>query len=50
MRYAMGLLLVCSLGRAQNPAPQDPVQGIVKLFETYRIVMLGEIVVPKPRP
>jgi hypothetical protein len=23
--------------------PQDPVQGIIKLFETYRIVMLGEI-------
>ena len=43
MRCAMGLLLVCSLGQAQNPAPQDPVQGIVKLFETYRIVMLGEI-------
>ncbi|MGA2770457.1 MAG: hypothetical protein ABSG26_06540 [Bryobacteraceae bacterium] len=43
MRYAVWLLLACSLGRAQNPAPQDPVQGIVKLFETYRIVMFGEI-------
>ena len=28
---------------AQSPAPQDPVQGIVNLFGTYRIVMLGEI-------
>jgi hypothetical protein len=28
---------------AQTPAPQDPVDGIVKLFDTYRIVMLGEI-------
>ena len=26
---------------AQTPAPQDPIDGIVKLFETYRIVMLG---------
>lgn len=28
---------------AQEPSPQDPAQGIVKLFDTYRIVMLGEI-------
>ena len=32
------MILICSLARAQ-----DPVQGIVKLFETYRIVMFGEI-------
>ena len=37
------LLFLCSLSRAQDPAPQDPVRGIVKLFDTYRIVMLGEI-------
>jgi hypothetical protein len=43
MRSAIGLLAVCTLGWAQEAAPQDPVQGIVKLFETYRIVMLGEI-------
>lgn len=43
MRPAIWFLLLCSVGRAQNPAPQDPVQGIVKLFETYRIVMLGEM-------
>ena len=43
MRYVLWFLLLCPLGRAQNPTPQDPVQGIVKLFETYRIVMLGEI-------
>ena len=29
--------------RAQTPTPQDPVEGIVRLFDTYRIVMLGEI-------
>jgi hypothetical protein len=28
---------------AQTPAPQDPIDSIVKLFDTYRIVMLGEI-------
>src|SRR5437868_13464759 len=28
---------------AQTPAPQDPIDGIIKLFDTYRIVMLGEI-------
>ena len=43
MRHGIWFLLVCSLGWAQNPTPQDPVHGIVKLFETYRIVMLGEI-------
>jgi hypothetical protein len=43
MRYGIWLILMCSLGRAQNPVPQDPVQGIVTLFDTYRIVMLGEI-------
>ncbi|MGO9229097.1 MAG: hypothetical protein ACLQKA_07795 [Bryobacteraceae bacterium] len=43
MRHGVWFLLVCCLARAQSPAPQDPVQGIVKLFETYRIVMVGEI-------
>lgn len=43
MRYVLWFLLLCPLVRAQNPTPRDPVQGIVKLFETYRIVMLGEI-------
>ena len=47
MRYAVHLLTLCCLvsrmGWAQAPTPQDPVQGIVKLFDTYRIVMLGEI-------
>ena len=43
MRYGLWFLLLCSLARAQSPLPQDPVQGIIKLFETYRIVMLGEI-------
>jgi hypothetical protein len=38
MRYGVALLWLCSTACAQ-----DPVQGIVKLFETYRIVMLGEI-------
>jgi hypothetical protein len=32
------LFLICSLAHGQ-----DPVQGILKLFETYRIVMFGEI-------
>jgi hypothetical protein len=41
-RLITWLILMCSLGRAQNPVPQDPVQGIVRLFDTYRIVMLGE--------
>ena len=43
MRYSLWCLLVCSVVRAQSPIPQDPVQGIVKLFDTYRIVMLGEV-------
>jgi hypothetical protein len=30
---------VCS----QIPTPEDPVNNIIKLFDTYRIVMLGEI-------
>ncbi len=36
-------MLTCCMMRGQNPAPQEPIQGIVKLFDTYRIVMLGEI-------
>jgi hypothetical protein len=43
MRYGIWLMLMCCLGRAQNPIPHDPVQGIIRLFDTYRIVMLGEI-------
>ncbi len=44
MRHALAwMLLTCSLAHAQAPAPEDPVQGIVHLFDTYRIVMLGEI-------
>ena len=43
MRRATWLLLACALGMAQSTAPRDPVQGIVNLFGTYRIVMLGEI-------
>ena len=43
MRYGLWFLLFCSLARAQSPVSRDPVQGIIKLFETYRIVMLGEI-------
>jgi hypothetical protein len=38
MRRGICLFLICSLARGQ-----DPVQGILKLFETYRIVMFGEI-------
>ena len=38
-------LVLMSIGWAfgQAPATQDPVEGIVKLFDKYRIVMLGEI-------
>jgi hypothetical protein len=38
MRRGIWLFLICSFARGQ-----DPVQGILKLFETYRIVMFGEI-------
>ena len=44
MRLILWTLFVCTCACAQVPAHvQDPVQGIVKLFDTYRIVMLGEI-------
>src|SRR5687768_15333549 len=43
MRRSICLTLMCWLLRAQNPAPQDPVQGITRLFDTHRIVMLGEM-------
>lgn len=36
-------LLFCLRVCAQQPTPKDPVDGIIKLFDTYRIVMLGEI-------
>ncbi len=38
MKRGIWLLLICSLAYAQ-----DPVQGMLKLFETYRIVMFGEM-------
>jgi hypothetical protein len=37
------LLMSCTQSHAQATTAQDPVAGIVKLFDTYRIVMLGEI-------
>jgi len=43
MKYTWWLLLALSLTWAQEPTPQDPVQAIVNLFDTYRIVMLGEM-------
>ena len=43
MKRSVWLILICSIGSAQGPSPQDPVEGIVKLFDTYRIVMVGEI-------
>jgi hypothetical protein len=36
-------LLISPTVGAQTPGPPDPVDSIVKLFDTYRIVMLGEI-------
>lgn len=36
-------LLISLTLSAQSVGPQDPVDSIVKLFDTYRIVMLGEI-------
>jgi hypothetical protein len=38
MTRTLWLFLLCSLAQAQ-----DPIKGILKLFETYRIVMFGEI-------
>jgi len=43
LRTATWLFLIGAVLKAQGPLPQDPVQGIVGLFGTYRIVMLGEI-------
>ncbi len=43
MKRAIWLFLACALAITPNPVPQDPVKGIVNLFGTYRIVMLGEI-------
>ncbi len=40
------VLIGCALPRliwAQSPAPTDPVKGIIQLFDTYRVVMFGEI-------
>src|SRR5258708_4822250 len=49
-RWRVALVLPCCwllvslrICGAETPKPQDPVNGIVKLFDTYRIVMLGEI-------
>ena len=36
-------LMSCSQSRAQATPAQDPVADITKLFDTYRIVMVGEI-------
>jgi hypothetical protein len=35
--------LTSVIASAQVGIPEDPIEGIVKLFDTYRIVMLGEI-------
>ncbi len=43
VRGIICFLFLCPLSRSQDPTPQDPIRGIVKLFDTYRIVMLGEI-------
>jgi hypothetical protein len=43
MKRTFWILLVCSCACAQAPKAQDPVPGIVKLFDTYRIVMFGEM-------
>ena len=43
MRRILWVLLMASTAFAQAPQVQDPVQGIVKLFDTYRIVMFGEM-------
>lgn len=43
MRRATWFFLIGAVLRAQDPQPQEPVQGIAGLFATYRIVMLGEI-------
>jgi len=43
VRYGFSVVLMCSLAPAQGPIAQDPVQAIIRLFDTYRIVMLGEI-------
>jgi hypothetical protein len=42
MKRIFWMLLMCSCACAQAPQAQDPVQSIVKLFDTYRIVMFGE--------
>jgi hypothetical protein len=39
----MATLLIPFRICAQTPAPADPVKGIIQLFDTYRIVMFGEI-------
>ena len=43
MKRKLLTLLVCSVACAQTPEAQDPTQGIVKLFDMYRIVMFGEM-------
>lgn len=43
MRRIVWTLFLSSCANAQTPQAQDPVAGMVKLFDTYRIVMFGEI-------
>lgn len=43
MKWKLWPIFVCAIACAQTPHAQDPVHGIVKLFDTYRIVMLGEM-------
>ncbi len=47
-RYTVAFVLMAALLMsfricAQTPTPTDPVKGIIRLFDTYRIVMFGEI-------
>src|SRR5258706_12564161 len=46
--HLVACLAICVVpGLAQtpsaNPVPHDPVEGIIKLFDSYRLVMLGEM-------
>jgi hypothetical protein len=43
MKKILWAFLWCPYIGAQQQQPQDPVQGLLKVFDTHRIVMLGEI-------
>lgn len=43
MRRLFWTLVVCSSAAAQSQSRQDAVQSLVRLFDTHRIVMFGEI-------